>query len=85
VHRPLEEQREDGRSNVGPAASAAAARATPGTTRAAERAAGAEVGAAAEREALAEAESATAHAVTVVHVMTLVDVPHDYLRSVVDT
>jgi len=81
VHGPLEQQREDRGTDVEAGAAAAAALASEAGAAWAERAAGtagAELGAA-EREP--EAEPAT-HAPAV---MTFSVVPHDYLRSVVDS
>jgi hypothetical protein len=83
VHRPLEEQREDGGANVEPGAAPAAALASgAGAT---EWTAGAEAtevrAASAERESEPAAEPAAVHVLLVVFVVE----PHDLLQTVVDT
>src|SRR5690349_10361311 len=91
VHGPFEQQRQQGRSHVGPAAAAAAALAASAWPAGAEAA---ESGTAEARAALAERESgreaeaaheALAQAAGVTVALVHVVVSHDLLRSVVDS
>jgi hypothetical protein len=94
VHRPLEQQREKGGADIGPAAATAAAWASvEATAWAAERATETAGGSAAERESGRESEAAPAALATecsateprAAEHVGVRSVPHDYLRSVVDS